>query len=104
MKTTLQSLLLLPLLFIFGYTFWLSSWTASYLPYMDNWRESVVFTPKEVQDPSNIYVIDYYLYAFRYSTFLTIVCTLSFLAILVVLFLIVRGLIAKGKARKINVG
>ncbi|WP_270180971.1 DUF4306 domain-containing protein [Alkalihalobacillus sp. CinArs1] len=97
MRKTFHILLLFPLVVIFGYTFWLSSWTASYLPFSDQWREEVVFTPDAVTDHSEIYLIDYYLYALRYSPFLTIVCTVSFLAILVVLFLLVKGLLGKTK-------
>ncbi|WP_377890612.1 DUF4306 domain-containing protein [Alkalihalobacillus sp. R86527] len=98
MNVILKGVLLLLLLPIFGYTLWLSSWTASYLPHLENWRESVVFTPQTVVEPADIYVIDYYLYALQYSPFLTIVCTLSFLAILIVLFFLVKGVLMMGKA------
>ncbi|MDO6657341.1 DUF4306 domain-containing protein [Anaerobacillus sp. 1_MG-2023] len=91
MKATLQAILLIPLLCIFGFTFWLASWTASYLPYSDDWKDHVVFTPASTQDPSQIYLVDMYLYAFRYSPFETIVCTISFIMIVVVLFLLVKA-------------
>ncbi|MGB8002134.1 MAG: DUF4306 domain-containing protein [Anaerobacillus sp.] len=91
MKTTLQAILLIPLFCIFGFTFWLTSWTASYLPYSDDWKDHVVFTPASTDDPSQIYMVDMYLYASRISPFLTIVCTLSFIVIVVVLFLFIKA-------------
>lgn len=59
-RSLLLGVLFMVVLFVFGYTSWLASWTASYLPFSDNWKEHIVFTPISTQNPSQIYMVDMY--------------------------------------------
>lgn len=73
----------LSLVLIFGYTFFFTSWTASYLAYEDDWKSKLTYTPITVTDPQKIYVIDKFLYAFEIQPIVTSIFLFSTLCLMV---------------------
>ncbi|WP_245595272.1 DUF4306 domain-containing protein [Fictibacillus gelatini] len=68
---------------LFVYSAITLSWMDSYLMYVGNWKDQLIFTPKTITDTNQIYEIDKLLYAFRVEPLPTAICILSFLALLV---------------------
>ncbi|MBM7604898.1 hypothetical protein JOC75_002902 [Metabacillus crassostreae] len=86
----------LSLVLIFGYTFFFTSWTASYLAYEDDWKSKLTFTPTTVTDPQKIYVIDQFLYAFKIQPIISLIflfttlCLVSLLGIYLYKYVIIK--------------
>ncbi|TKC16095.1 DUF4306 domain-containing protein [Robertmurraya kyonggiensis] len=78
MKRLIIFILLLP---VFAYSYYATSWTASYFMLEEDWKEDIVFTPKDASDPMEIYEIDKFIYAFKYAPLSSVICSLSFLLI-----------------------
>ncbi len=57
--------MLLCLFTVFGYSYWATSWTASTLPTLADWKDHLIFTPHTVAASKDIYEIDMFLYAFK---------------------------------------
>ncbi|WP_191561093.1 DUF4306 domain-containing protein [Metabacillus idriensis] len=76
MRTKL-GILFIFLLPVFGCSYFLVSWTASYLMISEDWKERLVFTPKTASKPDQIYEIDKLLYAFKIEPILFFICLVS---------------------------
>lgn len=70
---------------IFVFSFLATSWTGSYIMITQGWKEEIVFTPKTVTDPQQIYEVDKFLYAFNSDPMTSILCILSFLILIVII-------------------
>ena len=70
---------MLCLLSVFGYSYWATSWTASQLPALSNWKSHLIFTPRTVVASKDIYEIDMFLYALKVVPLMASVCLLSLL-------------------------
>ncbi len=51
----------------------------------EGWKEHVVFTPDHFIEPQQIYEIDKFLYACKHQPISSIVCILSFMALIVII-------------------
>ena len=71
----------LVLFVIFGVSYFLTSWNASYLTIENDWKSRLTFTPKTITNPQQIYEIDKFIYAFGVQPILTSVCLLSFICL-----------------------
>jgi len=76
------------LFLIFGFSYFLTSWNASYLMVEDNWKSKLTFTPKSITNPKDIYEIDKFIYAYEVQPLLSIVCFLSLIALIT--FLVIQ--------------
>ncbi|QNK89582.1 DUF4306 domain-containing protein [Sporosarcina sp. resist] len=70
------------LLLAFVYSFFLTSWSGSYIMIEEDWKNHIVFTPEKVTEPQQIYEIDKFVYAFKIDPLLSMVCVLSFLTLI----------------------
>jgi hypothetical protein len=79
LKRLIIFILLLP---VFAYSFFLTTWTGSYIIGEEDWKNHIVFTPEKATKPQQIYEIDKLIYAFKIDPILSIVSVLSFLMII----------------------
>lgn len=70
------------LLLVFAYSFFVTSWTGSYMMLEEDWEKNIVFTPEKATEPQQIYEVDKFIYAFKYEPMISIVCVLSFLSLI----------------------
>lgn len=81
---------MLCLVTVFGYSYWATSWTASQLSTLSDWKSHLIFTPGTVVASKDIYEIDMFLYAFKVAPLMTGVCLLSFCIIVGLLVYFVK--------------
>ncbi|MGG3640249.1 DUF4306 domain-containing protein [Bacillus gobiensis] len=78
MPRIIRVLVFLVMIPIFSFSLFFTSWTGSYLMISEDWKDHVVFTPKTVTDPENIFEIDKFLYAYQIQPIMSLACLLSF--------------------------
>ena len=93
---------LLCLVSVFGYSYWATSWTASQLPTLPDWKSHLIFTPGTVVASKDIYEIDMFLYAFKVAPLMTGVCVLSVCFIVGLLVYSVKRQLAYVGGKKIT--
>ncbi|MGC4377253.1 DUF4306 domain-containing protein [Fictibacillus sp. Mic-4] len=54
---------------LFVYSAITLSWMDSYLMYVGNWKDQLIFTPKTITDTNQIYEIDKLLYALELNRY-----------------------------------
>ncbi|MCA0173032.1 DUF4306 domain-containing protein [Bacillus sp. RAR_GA_16] len=95
MKRIIVMIIMIP---VFVFSYFLNSWTASYLPYVDDWKEHLYLTPETVTDAQQIYEIDKFLYAFHIQPMISVVCLLSFLLVVgIMVHLVLQKMINRRK-------
>lgn len=98
LKTLKIILFLTTMAVICGFSFFFTAATGSYLGYVEgNWKENLVFTPKSVDEPEDIYEVDKIIYAFNVHPIVTIVFILSSLILIVGIIYCITKLIRRYK-------
>ncbi len=94
--------MLLCLFTVFGYSYWATSWTASSLPTLLDWKDHLIFTPHTVTASKDIYEIDMFLYAFKVAPLLAVICFLSLSLIIAILIQFVKKQLAYVTKRNVT--
>ena len=93
---------MLCLLSVFGYSYWATSWKASQLPALPDWKSHLIFTPSTVGASKEIYEIDMFLYAFKVAPLMTGVCLVSVCLIVGLLVYYVKNQLSFVGGKKIT--
>ncbi|WP_347551489.1 DUF4306 domain-containing protein [Pseudalkalibacillus hwajinpoensis] len=97
-----KPVMLLCLFIVFAYSYWTTSWTASSLPTLSDWKDHLIFTPGTIVASNEIYEIDMFLYALKVAPLMTSICFLSLIVIITFLIQLVRRQMGNVVKRKLS--